>query len=105
MLKDVSEHTILHRLQKELGMPSRHAANKPFLNDKMRKKRVEFCKQYMNWTVDDWKTVLFSDESTFLTLRSCPRMVRSLLGSDRMDPKFTIKTIETSSKCYGLGVF
>ena len=75
-------------------MPLRHAAKKPFLNDKMRKKRVEFCKQYMNWTVDDWKTVLFSDEFTFLTFRSCPRMVCRSLGSDKMDLKFTIKTMK-----------
>lgn len=94
LLNDVSERTIRHRLQKELGMPSRHAAKKPFLDAKMRKKRVEFCKQHMNWTVDDWKTVLFSDESSFLTFRSCPRMVRRPLGSDRMDPKFTIKTMK-----------
>jgi len=46
----------------------------------------------MNWTTEDWKSVLFSDESSLYTFRSCPKIVRRLLGSDKMEPKFTIKT-------------
>ena len=42
VLEDVSERTIQHRLQKELGLPSRRAAKKPLLNDKMREKRIDF---------------------------------------------------------------
>ena len=95
LLKDVSVRTIRHRLQKELNLPARHAAKKPFLSDKMRKKRILFCKKYIHWTADDWKeVVLFSDESTFLTFRSCPKIVRRPKGSDRMNPKYTTKTMK-----------
>jgi len=48
LLKDVSVRTIRHRLQKELNLPARHAAKKPFLSDKMRKKRILFCKKYIH---------------------------------------------------------
>ncbi len=30
----------------------------------MCKKRINFCKKYIDWTVDYWKKVLFSDESS-----------------------------------------
>jgi len=40
LLKDISERTIRHQLQKTLGLPSRHAAKKPFLNAKKYKKKV-----------------------------------------------------------------
>lgn len=94
LLSDVAERTIQNRLQKELGLPSRHAAKKPFINEIMRQKRVAFCKKYINWTVEDWKKVLFSDESTFLTFRSCPKKVRRPIGSNRMDPRYTQKTMK-----------
>jgi transposase len=90
----VSVRTIRHRLQTELGLPARHAAKKPFLNERMRKKRIIFCQKYITWTADDWKKVLFSDESTFLTFRTCPKMVRRPKGSDRMNPKYTLKTMK-----------
>lgn len=105
LLKDVSVRTIQHRLQKDLGLPSRHAAKKPLLSAKMRKKRVDFCKQHINWTADDWKKVLFSDESSFLTFRSRPRMVRRPHGSDRMDPRYTIKTMKHPSSVMVWGCF
>ncbi|KAK8387945.1 hypothetical protein O3P69_020089 [Scylla paramamosain] len=35
--------TIRHRLQKDLRLPSRSAANKPMLTEAMKKKWVNFC--------------------------------------------------------------
>ena len=50
---------------KKLNLPSRKMARKPVLTDKMREKRLAFAHQYGHWTVDDWKKVMFSDESHF----------------------------------------
>lgn len=38
---------------------------KPDLTAKQIKKRYEFAKIYKNWTVEDWKHVMFSDETIF----------------------------------------
>ncbi len=62
--------SIQHVLQKELGLPSRVATKKPLLTPAMVKKRLRFCKKYVNWTEEDWTDVMFSDESTFRIINS-----------------------------------
>ena len=37
-----------------------------FICRRNRIKRIRFAKTYMNWTADDWKKVIFSDESQFV---------------------------------------
>jgi hypothetical protein len=38
---------------------------KTFINERNRKKRLEFARAYVNKPIDFWKTVLFTDESKF----------------------------------------
>jgi hypothetical protein len=38
---------------------------KPFINERNRRKRLEFARAYVNKPIDFCKTVLFSDESKF----------------------------------------
>lgn len=47
------------------GLKSREPARMPMLTQKMSPNRLLCCQQYANWTVDDWKRVLFSDEAKF----------------------------------------
>ena len=54
----------------EEGFVSRYSAKKPFLTLKMKKKRLQWAKEHKNWTLDDWKSVIFSDESKFNLLNS-----------------------------------
>jgi|SRR5215469_10457883 len=105
VLQDVSERTIQRRLQKDLKLPSRHAARKPLLTAVMRKKRIAFCKKYINLTAVDWAKVLFSDESSFLTFRSRAKTVRRPIGSNRFDPKYTIKTMKHPASIMVWGCF
>ena len=49
-LQVVSERTIQRTLQKMLKMPSRTAAQKPLLTEKMKKKRLQFAKNYQHFT-------------------------------------------------------
>ncbi|EIE80708.1 hypothetical protein RO3G_05413 [Rhizopus delemar RA 99-880] len=37
--------------------------SKPFLSDQHQKNRLSWCKKHQKWTVDDWKKVIFSDET------------------------------------------
>jgi len=36
---------------------------KPGLNKEIKKARYDFAKKYENWTLEDWKNVIFSDET------------------------------------------
>ena len=62
--KKVSVSTVRRSLN-DSGLYGRVARRKPLLNDKHRRKRLDFAKRYQSWTSEDWKKVIFSDESRF----------------------------------------
>jgi transposase len=61
---EVSANTI-RRVLKKNGFDLRIKWKKPLLSKTYRKKRLEFAMKYKNWTVQDWKKVIWSDESKF----------------------------------------
>jgi transposase len=63
---NVSKGTIRSTLH-ELGMNSRIVAKKPFINLENQAKRLAFAREHEKMTVDDWKHVLWTDESSFET--------------------------------------
>jgi transposase len=93
-LGGVSIRTIQRRLKVDLQMPCRKAAQKPLINDKMRKKRLQFARKYKAWTKEQWGQVMFSDESTFRTLRVVSRTIRRPKGSYRYSSRYTVKTMK-----------
>ena len=82
-LKDISIRTIQATLKDKLGIPSRRAAKKPLLTLRMKKMRLMFAKKYKHWISSDWRNVMYSDESSFKTIRSSSVKVRRPLGADR----------------------
>ena len=70
-----SIRTIRRRLLEKYGISSRKAAKKPLLSPKNVRDRIQFCKKYKAWTFDQWKNVLFSDESTFSQFHAITRRV------------------------------
>ena len=60
-----SEDTINRFLRKDLGVKPFHRRKMPKLTEKHVKDRLSFCKKVKNWTMDQWKQVVFSDESPF----------------------------------------
>jgi hypothetical protein len=84
-LSSLSDRTIQRHLQITLNLLSRSAAQKPLLTDRMKKKRLAFCRKYKNWTAADWGKVMYSDESTFRCIRSIKSRVRRAPGSNRFD--------------------
>ena len=60
-----SKDTINRFLRKDLGMKSFHRRKIPRLTEKHIKDRLAFCKKVKNWTMEQWKQVVFSDESPF----------------------------------------
>lgn len=96
--------TIRRRLLKEFQLPARRPAKKPLLNDKQRKKRINFCKKYSNWTSTDWHKVLFSDETTICQFGSTVTLVRRPSGT-RFLPKYTVATMKHPPKVMVWGCF
>jgi transposase len=104
-LEKVSLRTIRRRLQAKYGMTARKPLKKPLLTLNMRKKRLLFCKRHKEWTVEMWKKVLFSDESTFQQHTCMPTFVRRLPGSSALHPRYTLKTVKHSPGVMVWGCF
>lgn len=62
--RPVSTLTIRRSL-KQCGFNGRVAAKKPLLRPQNVRKRLQFAKEHVNWTKEDWSQVLFTDESKF----------------------------------------
>ena len=105
-LQSVAIRTIQEACQKDLGLPSRKMAKKPLIKDRMKAQRLEFALQYQHWTVEEWKKVMFCDESHF-ELMAGDRVgrCRRPKGSDRFHPKFTKKTVKHPAKIMVWGCF
>lgn len=62
----VSTSTIRRRLS-ELGkFKSYWAARKPFISSTNIIRRLNWCLEHQSWTIEQWKRVIFSDESPFV---------------------------------------
>lgn len=64
-----STSTISRRL-KASGISSRVAKKKPLLTSRHRNLRLDFTRQYSDWSCTDWSTVIWSDEKRFTLHRS-----------------------------------
>ena len=81
-LGNVSVRTIQHRILTDLGFRACRPAKKPLLTPAMKLKRLNFAMAHRHWTKSMWRRVMFSDESSFKTIRTNSKQtVRGL--SDR----------------------
>lgn len=64
LVKPVSTSLVKNRLN-EKGYFGRVAVKKPLLRPANRQKRLLFAKTHKNWTIEQWKSVLWTDESKF----------------------------------------
>ncbi len=81
----ISEHTT-HRTLKQMDYSSRRPHRVPLRSTKNRKRRIQFTLAHQNWTIEDWKNVVWSDESRFLLRHSDGRVriLPCLNGSDKL---------------------
>lgn len=70
---DVSDHTIRRELH-ALGFHGRAAAHKPMITKQNACRRLQWCKAHRRWTVEQWKSILWSDESRYQLWRSDGRV-------------------------------
>jgi len=68
----VSRKTLRRRL-KEIDLYSRVRRQKPVLKPSHKAARLRWARKYQNWTVEDWKKVIWSDESAIVLGRKSRR--------------------------------
>jgi len=91
---DVSHDTVNRRLI-EAGLPCRVACKKPFISDPNIQKRLDWCIKYQDWTIEQWKRVLFCDEASFTLVYHGRVLVRRPPGKEAAyDKKYIKPTIK-----------
>jgi transposase len=61
----ISERTVRRRIVELTGWKSYWKTRKPYISDVNKVKRVAWAKEHVNWTTDQWRKVMFSDESPY----------------------------------------
>lgn len=102
---NVSCRTIRRRLQVDLQLPARAISKKPLMPKAAVQRRLAFCRKYRDYTVDQWKSVLFSDESTFRQFSNVRGFVRRPPSSNPNNPRFVSATVKHSPQVMVWGCF
>jgi transposase len=58
--QDLSDDTIYRRIAELSELKSYWKLLKPFINPQQAKRRVYWCKRHLDWTVEQWRRVLWS---------------------------------------------
>ena len=105
LIQQVSVRTVQCRLKNDLCYEHRAPRRKPILTEKQRQKRVQFCKKYLKWDNEKWKSVLWSDEATFNVTGNRGGKVRLRPGADPYHPKYTQGTVKYPDSVMIWGAF
>ena len=99
-LRDVSKRTIQRVILKELNLPSRAAAKKPFLTEAQKLRRSDWANRHKNWSRAKWAKVLWSDETHIELWKGaqvCKR-VRRPSSISRYHASFVTRTVKHPPK-------
>jgi len=86
MQLQVSAQTVRNWLKKQ-GVKSSYKVKKPRLLAKHKRERLNFARRYQHWTTEDWRRVIFSDETKI-----------NGIGSDGMVLNGCAKNVERACK-------
>lgn len=90
---DVSRHTMGRALHK-YGLVCRVRRRRPWISPANRAKRRAWAVEHINWTVEDWKRIIFSDESKFMLFKSDGRQYCWIRPGMALNSRFTQKVIK-----------
>ncbi len=93
MQNTISERTT-RRTLKQMNYSSRRPHRVPLLSAKNRKLRLQFAQAHQNWTIEDWKSIAWSDESRFLLQHSDVRVRFWCKEHESMDPSCLVSTVQ-----------
>jgi transposase len=84
----------LRRALREAGLGACVQQKKPLLAKRHVLARLSFAHKYKNWTVDDWRRVIFSDETKINLINSDGRSWCWLREGERLGPKHVSQTVK-----------
>ena len=85
-LGNIAIRTVQHHLHLS-GYRKVSAKRKPLVTARQRKKRLDFAKAYKDFTLERWRQVLWTDESTFHVSDTRGRRVWNFPGADPFRPE------------------
>lgn len=91
--KHFSDITLRHGLR-EAGLGACVQQKKPLLAKRHVLARLNFAHKYKNWTVDDWRRVIFSDETKINLINSDGMSWCWLREGERPGPKHVSQTVK-----------
>jgi transposase len=101
---NISLSTIRARIRECGDFNSYWAARKPFISGKNKKKRMQWAREHLNWTHEDWRKVLWSDESPYV-LRFNGKVRVWRLHNERYSPQCCNATVKHDEKIMVWGAF
>lgn len=91
----LSIHPItIRRALKRCGLRATPKVKKPLLRAKHLRDRLEFAKKYADWTVEDWKRVIWSDETKICRFGSDGREWCWKTPGSPLKPNHVTKTVK-----------
>ena len=105
----VSPKTVSRRLH-EMGYYSRIPKRKPLISNRNRKQRLVFYNTHKNWTLSQWKNIIWSDESRFTLFNNDGRLRVWRHKGERYNSDCIINTVKGDGGsimiwgcfCYGI---
>lgn len=91
--EQISVSTVKRRLQ-QANLHGRIAIRKPLLRRGNRGKRLQWARSHRNWSLDDWKQVLWSDESKFEVFGQNRRVYVRRSKTEKMIPDCILPTVK-----------
>lgn len=91
--RPLSFRTVARRLQ-DKGMIGRIAVRKPLLRPVNEQKRLKFAQEHVNWSIERWKSVLWTDESKFELFGSHRRQFVRRKVNERFKPECILPTVK-----------
>lgn len=100
---ELSTRLIRYRMA-EAGLRGCPACRKPFISERNRLKRVNWAKEHLTWSEEDWSKVLFTDESPFVLQWKGRVLVWRRIG-ERYHPDCLQGTVKHDKKIMVWGCF
>lgn len=85
--------SIVRRRLCNMGLSAKKPLHKPLLTSVMKKKRFNWAKQHQGWTAENWRHVIFSDESKICLNSAKPPVVRRRSG-EALSPGCYVQTVK-----------
>jgi transposase len=88
-----SASTVRRTLHQE-GLQAMHMIKKPLLTRQHKRKRLEFAKAHREWTVEQWKQVIFSDETVIVGRPSDSHKLKWTKLTHGLNPILLVPTVQ-----------